>query len=137
MIPIHQETELAVRLPGNTLGSDQLCALLSERGIHVKALSCFYDRTGCVALVVTEEPAEATEVLEEAGFSWRGDQALLVGPSPSRPGMLVELGRELRRAGVGILSSHLCPTDNDTMLAVLHTTDDKTALRILNQAGVC
>jgi hypothetical protein len=137
MIRIREETELAVSLPSDGCGTQQLCALLKDRDVHVTAISCFRDRHGCVALIVTEEPELASRVLKEAGLSHHSDPALLVGPSPPQPGALVELGRELRRAGVGILSSHLCPTDDHTMMAVLRTTDNKAALRVLNTAGMC
>jgi hypothetical protein len=137
MIPVREETELAVRLPVGSCSSGELCALLREHGVHVTALSCFHERIGCVALIITEEPGLATSVLEEAGFTCHRDPALLVGPSPSDPGALVEMGRTLRRAGVGILRSHICPMEDHSMFAVLHTTDNKTALRILNTAGLC
>jgi hypothetical protein len=137
MIRIHEETELAVRLPSGDCGAEDVCALMQDRGVHVAAMSCYRDRRGCVALIVTEEPVLAARILREAGYSCQSDPALLVGPAPSRPGALVELGLELRRGGVGILSSHICPAEKDMMLAVLHTTDNKAALRILNTAGLC
>jgi hypothetical protein len=137
MIPIREETELAVHLPSNACSTGDLCELLREHGVHVTAVSCFRERRGCVALIITEDQAVAADVLEAAGFSCHRDPALVVGPSPSRPGALVELGRALRRAGVGILSSHICPSEDDTLLAVLHTTDNKAALRVLNLSGLC
>ena len=78
-----------------------LCAHLYDRGVDIRAITTLESTdTGAVRIVV-DKPAEAREILTEAGVAHTTTECLAV-QMPNHPGGLAEVARMLSLAGVNI-----------------------------------
>lgn len=123
-------TEIAARISKQFGDSIAALNLLEQQRLTVLTRSCYADREGMVFLVTTEQPAEAREALENAGYRCQTNSVLLVGPMPYRPGMAVHFCNELASHGIQVRYTYLSSETGNRCFMVFNTSDDEQALRI-------
>lgn len=134
MITAHKEVELAVRMPVHEQGTTNMLSELRHQNVEVRACTCYQDHSRLVALLIADDPARTLEVLQQAGYDCKSQPVILVEVAPYNPGLLVQLRAALERAGVSILSSHLCRSSAKGLSIAVQTTDNTTAFTVLQQA---
>ena len=124
------EVELAVRF-GNEPGDlGRVLALLAQNSIKVLAYCAYCEWQDAVALLVTDNPYHAKEILTTAGYNCRANSVVLVN-AVDQVGSAAMVGTRLGGAGVNILYSYASSAGTDQFYAVFKTNDDGRAVTIL------
>ena len=84
--------------------------------------------------MIADDPAHTLDVLGKSGHQYKSQAVILIEIKPYNPALLIKLHDTLERAGVSILSSHLCSCDADVLSIAVLTTDNAVAFRAIQQA---
>ena len=125
-----REIEISAHISKESGDSIAALSLLEQRQLSALTRSCYTDREGLVLLLTVEQPAEARETLESAGYRCGTNPVLLVGPMPYRPGVAARLHTEFFNHGIKVLYTYLSSTDVGHCFMVFSTSDNEQALRI-------
>ena len=134
MFSTRKDIELAVRMPVDKHGTVDMLLELRSHHINVHAYTSYQDHSRLVALLITDDPVQTLNLLQKAGYECKSHEILLVEIEPYNIGLLVQLRSTLERAGVSILSSHLCSTSDTGLRIAVQTTDNALAFLILQYA---
>ena len=125
-----KETEVVVHLNNEPTSVGEVMVAATAPHVDILA-SCFYwSRDGAVMRLVTEDPQKTAEALAAAGFSCATASVLLIGLQ-QQPGVAARIGIQLAAAGIAVRHSYVSWTEHNEAFAVLKTTDDDRALRLL------
>src|SRR5262249_28333616 len=124
-----KEVELAVRLSNQPGAMARVLDVVAARHINVLAYCSYCDRDDFVILLVTNDPSQAKQALEAAGFSCSANAVVVVAAS-DRVGAAAQLGSYLGDAGIGILYSYASSYQSEQFFAVFKTIDDDAAIRL-------
>jgi hypothetical protein len=134
VITAHKEIELAVRMSAQHPEPAELLAELRAGQVEVHACTSYQDRSQMVVLLIADNPSRAQELLRQAGYECKRQMVILIELAPYNPGLLIQLRAALERAGVSILSSHLCSSGARGLSLVVQTTDNERAFAVLEHA---
>jgi hypothetical protein len=125
-----RQVEIVVQVANGPASLGQLIAVVTSCGTEVLAACSYWDRSGAVVMLVTENALRATHALEAAGFKCKSDSIVLI-EAPDKPGLAAFLGQKLAAAGVNVLYSYAFRSDRDQSYVVFKTTDDERAIYLL------
>ena len=134
MFTAQQEVEFSIMLPAHKMGTVDILSQL--RSAHIQIRTCTYcqEPTGQMARLIADDPAHTLDVLEKAGHQYKSQAVILVEIKPYNPAVMIKLHDTLERAGVSILSSHLCSCDADVISIAVLTTDNAVAFHAIQEA---
>jgi hypothetical protein len=130
MLAATKQIEIMVRVANGPASLGHLMAITSSCGTEVLAACSYWDRTGAVVMLVTEDARRAMRALEAAGFVCKANSIVLV-ETPDRPGIAAMLGRTLVADGINVLYSYAFRSGQDRSCVVFKTTEDDRALYVL------
>jgi len=134
MAKARKEVELAVRI-GDAPGSlGKALAAVASHGVNVLAYCSYSDRNNSVVLLVTDNPVNAKQALQEVGFQVTANSVVMVGAT-DQVGAAAKLGASLGSDGIDILYSYASSSGTKDFFAVFKTSDDDRALRVLEAQG--
>lgn len=131
--PVTRTQELVLEIenrPG-TLG--QLAQLLGKEQINIVGFAAVAtDSTGQLHLI-TDDPRQAVETLEEAGYVPRSREAITV-TLPNQPGALGRVANRLGTHGINIDAGFVTGTIDDTQIRCAFSVDDiEAAVELLEE----
>src|SRR5262245_47840284 len=133
MVYARKEAEITVRVKNGPGHLEEFFQSLTDKGIGVLAHVTYPSQAWTLVLLITDNPDRTRRVLEEKGFEYGCDSIVLVDV-PGRSCFVAQAGMQLRSAGIGILYSYVSDSLADRFVAVFKTTDDRGAIRILQNA---
>ena len=135
MAKARKEVELAVRI-GDAPGSlGKALATVASHGVNVLAYCSYSDWNDSVVLLVTDNPVNAKQALQEIGFQVTANSVVIVGAT-DQVGAAAKLGASLGSDGIDILYSYASSSGAKDFFAVFKTSDDDRALRVLEAQGL-
>ena len=130
MIGATRQIEVTVRAINQPALMGKLIAITVSCGAEVLAASSYWDGSGSVVKLVTEDALRTTRALETAGFDCTSNPVVLV-EMPDKPGLPEHLSDKLVSEGINILYTYSFRSDRDLSYLVFKTTDDNRAIYVL------
>ncbi|NDV61176.1 hypothetical protein G0Q06_01790 [Puniceicoccales bacterium CK1056] len=125
--------EVVLRVTNDIGILGEVCRLVSERGISVKAVAGSVEEGICTLRIVTDDNLRTCDILHEHAYKPVEESVVLMDVL-HKPGMLKKLANRLGAEGVDIRRLYASVSDKDTdCLIVMHTTNDAKALIALSE----
>ena len=125
-----RQIEITVRSRGRPATLGRLMAITVSCGAEVLAACSYWDDTGPVVKLVTEDALRTKRALESAGFECRSNTVVLV-ETPDKPGLPALLAGKLNVAGIGVLYYYSFQSEENRSYVVVKTSDDDRAIYLL------
>ncbi len=114
----------------------ELCKLLSEKGLSIRAVIGAVTGKECLIRLVTDDNLRAKDTLAEKGYAPE-EQDVILMEVPHKPGMLKRIAEVLAGENIDIHYVYSTALDqHEKCLLVLHTANDEHALPRLNETKV-
>ena len=130
MASVTRQIEITVRMANEPAALGRLMAVAGTCGVEILAAGSYWDRTGALMMLVTDDARRTTRALAAAGFECKSNPILLV-EAPDEPGLAARLGATLSAAGIGVVFSYAFRSERNLSYVVFKTTDDERALQLL------
>lgn len=127
MATIAQEIQVDTDNMVGTLA--RVTASIKEAGVNIRALSAWAEGDKGRFRIVTEDNDKAIQAIENAGFSARQKEMILIDLK-NEVGTLAEVGQKLGDAGINITYCFVS-TSGTECLAVFGTEDNAKAIEVL------
>ncbi len=128
---LRREKQLSVFLENKPGQLADLCGILAEANINIRAVSVVDTVEHGLVRLLVDQPDKAREKAQEAGFNFLEAEVLTV-KLPDRPGILAELARLLGNAGLNIQYLYGSTTEiGQPALVVLRVLDIDRAEEVL------
>ena len=125
--------EIVLRVKNDIGILGEVCRLIAERGISVKAVAGSVVDSVCTLRLVTDDNLRACDILHEHAYN-PVEESVVLMDVPHTPGMLKKLSSRLGAEAVDIRRLYASTSDKDAdCLIVLHTTNDAKALVALSE----
>ncbi len=123
--------ELIVTTPNIVGTMGKVFKLIAEAGVNVSAFCAYVQDDKGIFLLVTDDNAKASGVLEDAGYETRSDEVMSIRVE-SQVGTGAEIGTKLGDAGIDIRYCFATTGESGESVAVFQTTDNDKAVEILS-----
>ena len=133
-MPIHKQ--LSVFLENRPGALAQICGILSEADINIRALSVHDTVDNAVVRLIVDNPTKALLLLEQEEL-YILEQNVVILYVDNRPGILARIAEQLAHADINISYAYCTAgRDQDSGCIVLKTDQPEAALECLRNFGV-
>ena len=127
--------QLSVFLENTEGRLDQVLKILAQGGIDILSASLADTMEYGVLRLITKEPDNAKQILQDAGFAARIDEVIAV-VVPDAVGSLAKVVAMIHAAGINISYIYGLSIDGEGAPIAIKTNDNGKAEALLNAAGV-
>jgi len=114
----------------------EVCGLLGDAGINMRALSMGDSTDFGVLRIIANDPQKAKQVLRENGFTAIETEVLAV-EIPDRPGGLAGVLKLLGSNGINVEYMYMLVTaQHEKAYVAFRFTDNDKAIKVLTESGV-
>ena len=133
-MPVHKQ--LSVFLENRPGALAQICGVLSEADINIRALSVHDTVDNAVVRLIVDNPTKALLLLEQEEL-YILEQNVVILYVDNRPGILARIAEQLAHADINISYAYCTAgRDQDSGCIVLKTDQPEAALECLRDFGV-
>lgn len=126
---MRMETQLSVFVKNKVGSLNELCTVLSEANINIRALSTVEDVDWSIVGLIVDEIDKAKGILQSQGLKF-GESSVLTQSLENKPGELARITKKLSDNNISIVHTYLTAEGRRSCL-VLMTTDNKKACKVL------
>lgn len=130
MTNVSGRTEVAIRVPHTPDALDRPVEVVTALGINILATCSYWDSTGSVLLLVTEDSSKTMQALSIEGYRCTLNHIILVDPLET-PACAALYGAELAASGIHVLYSYTYESETGRYNHVFSTSDNLRAIQIL------
>ena len=127
------EKQLSVFMENKPGRLSQICSMLAENSINIRAMSVHDTVDHAIVRLVVDAPTKALVLLEEEGV-YTISQDVVVLSIENRPGIISTIAKKLFRADINIEYAYCTATKNqEAGCLVVKTKDAEQTLEILEE----
>lgn len=113
----------------------QITRILREHNIDIRAISLADTVDFGILRLIVDDPESAKEALKEQSFAVSITEVIAVGVN-DRPGGVEEVLKLLYEAGIDVEYIYAFVSKSDDASVILHVSDNKLAVKLLQENGV-